>query len=315
MLPVVTFNLQGLTYTNDSFRRTPSSRLTAGGSSLPSYGAFRPNNATPFHNPRHGSSPSNSSFAAPGPTSHPSAEFPELLPELSSAPSYRPPQPTYGPSGGRPSKENCGRYFWLVVVLVQVVLIIYRSNTLEKYIDLESTANRAAKEGSTLSEEREKSEHERAKMKLDREEWEKVPDDRVPPGAHWKPIWPAYDCRAYGKREYWGVLLDIPEGWSAMDACMNTPAEIEGVTVRRPDRCAFVSESPGIHGYWMVDRNQEDCKPWHKDIRDTVSQRLSSTYTKAMLTYHRDAQTTDRVSLESRQRSKAYSTRKSKTGG
>lgn len=156
-----------------------------------------------------------------------------------------------------------------MVVLVQVVLIIYRSNTLEKYIDLESAANRAAKEGSTLSEEREKSEHERAKMKLDREEWEKVPDDRVPPGAHWKPIWPAYDCRAYGKREYWGVLLDIPEGWSAMDACMNTPAEIEGVTVRRPDRCAFVSESPGIHGYWMVDRNQEDCKPWHKDIRDT----------------------------------------------
>ena len=185
------------------------------------------------------------------------------------------------------------------------MLIVYRSN-LAKFVSLELTAYRAAREGSELSAEREKSERERAKMRHDREVWGEVPDDRVPPGAYWKDIWPAYDCRAYGRREYWGVLLAKPEGWSAMDACMNTPAEVEGVTLRRPDRCAFVNGSPTIHGYWMVDWDQEDCKPWHKDIRDTVSPKFPlHPYSRTVLTCHRDAQTVDPASLESRQKSKA----------
>jgi len=153
--------------------------------------------------------------------------------------------------------------------LFQVVLVAYRSNSLTKFVSLEFAARRAARDGSALLAERERSEQERAKMRHDREVWWEVPDDRVPLGAYWEDIWPAYDCRAYGKREYWGVLLGVPEGWSAMDACMNTPAEVKGVTIRRPDRCAFVIGSPAIHGYWMVDWDQVGCRPWHKDIRDT----------------------------------------------
>ena len=67
------------------------------------------------------------------------------------------------------------------------------------------------------------------------------------------------------------MLMDIPEGWSAMEACMNTPAMIKDVIVRRPHRCAFVEGFPHIHGYWMVDWDQQECEPWHKDPRDIVS--------------------------------------------
>ena len=160
----------------------------------------------------------------------------------------------------------------LAIIVVQAVLIVYRSDTLARFVALESTALHASRETSTLVTEREKSERERAKMLRDRELWEKPLEDRVPQGASWETVWPAWDCRAYGKREYWGVLRDIPEGWSAIDACMNMPVEIKGVTVRRPGRCAFVDGSPHIHGYWMVDWDQPDCKPWHRDFHDAVSQ-------------------------------------------
>jgi len=124
--------------------------------------------------------------------------------------------------------------------------------------------------------EREKLEQEEEKLRLEREWWERAREDRVPQGAFWEVVWPAWDCRAYGKREYWGALQNIPEGWTAMEACTNMPVEIKGVTVRRPDRCAFVEGSPHIHGYWMVDWDQPDCKPWYRDFHDAVSPIFSS---------------------------------------
>jgi len=108
-------------------------------------------------------------------------------------------------------------------------------------------------------------------LRKERERWEKAREDRVPHGAFWDTPWPARGCYAYGKREYHGTLNNIPEGWTNMDACMNLPVEIKGVSIRRPDRCAYVGGSPHIHGYWMVDWDQPDCKPWHRDVTDKVS--------------------------------------------
>ena len=119
--------------------------------------------------------------------------------------------------------------------------------------------------------ERKISKDERLALKEERERWEKAREDRVPQGAFWESVWPAEDCRSYGKREYWGVLRNIPEDWTDIDACMNMPAEIKGVPVRRPYRCHYVEGSPHIHGFWMVDWNQIDCKPWHQDFNDKVS--------------------------------------------
>jgi len=149
--------------------------------------------------------------------------------------------------------------------------------------------------------EREKLELEKEKLRLEREWWERAREDRVPQGAFWQVVWPAWDCRAYGKREYWGELQNIPEGWTAMDACTNMPVEIKGVTVRRPDRCAFVEGSPHIHGYWMVDWDQPDCKPWYRDFHDAVSPMspLPSDVT-GMLTHLRDVQATGLAIVGSR---------------
>ena len=122
-----------------------------------------------------------------------------------------------------------------------------------------------------LEGERHLSEQEREELRKERERWDKDREDRVPQGAFWEDAWPARDCRAYGKREYWGILQNIPGDWTDMDACMNMPMEIKGVTIRRPHRCAYVEGSPHIHGYWMVDWDQPDCKPWHQDLTDKVS--------------------------------------------
>ena len=123
-----------------------------------------------------------------------------------------------------------------------------------------------------LEVERRSLEHERLVLKEERERWEKARDDvRVPQGAFWDVVWPRWECRAYGKREYWGILRNIPQDRSDIDACMNMPVEIQGVTIKRPGRCEYVEGSPYIHAYWIVDWDQPDCQPWHKDFRDKVS--------------------------------------------
>ena len=126
-------------------------------------------------------------------------------------------------------------------------------------------------ERQTLEDERQTLENERLALKEERERWEKVREDRGPQGAFWESVLPAEACLSYGKREYWGVLRNIPEDWTDVDACMNMPAEIKGVTVRRPHRCHYVEGSPHIHGFWMVDWDQLDCQPWHQDFNDKVS--------------------------------------------
>jgi len=111
-------------------------------------------------------------------------------------------------------------------------------------------------------------ENERRLLEQERERWEKAREDRIPQDAFWETVYPAPDCRAYGKREYSGALRNIPGGWTDVDACMNMPVEIKGVSVRRPYRCGYVEGSPHIRGYWMVDWDQSDCKPWYRDFHD-----------------------------------------------
>ena len=122
-----------------------------------------------------------------------------------------------------------------------------------------------------LKDERRLLEHEREELGEEMQMQKKAREDLVPQGAFWDAIRPAWDCRAYGKREYWGELQNIPGDWTDLDACMNMPAEIKGVIVRRPDRCEYVDGSPNIHAFWMVDWDQPDCKPWHQDVTDMVS--------------------------------------------
>jgi hypothetical protein len=194
-----------------------------------------------------------------------------------------------------------------VIVLVQIIgfLLICRSEALANLADLKSDALRASEEASILVAEREKWEKEKEDMRHDRELWGKVPEDRVPPGAYWNFVRSYYDCRAYGKREYQGALQNVPIGWSTADACINTPVTINvgwrypEVKFRRPYRCASVDGS--LHGYWIVDQYQDDCKPELKDVNDTVSQRLGSRFLLSF-TFFRDVQTSGPVSLELRHR-------------
>ena len=137
---------------------------------------------------------------------------------------------------------------------------------------LESAIRRSELERSRFEREKQLLEQEKEGLREERERWEKAREDRVPQGAFWgsEPI-PAWDCRAYGRREYWATLQNIPEDWTDLDACMNMPTEIKGVTLRRPDRCEYFGDPPHIRGIWTVDWGQTDCQPWHQDLTDTVS--------------------------------------------
>ena len=137
---------------------------------------------------------------------------------------------------------------------------------------LESATRRSEQERLVFERERQLLEEERHLLESERERWEKAREDRVPQGAFWEtPPQPAPNCLSYGKREYSGALQNIPEDWTDLHACMNMPAEIRDVSVRRPDRCGYVANSPHIHGFWTVDWDQPDCKPWHQDFTDKVS--------------------------------------------
>ena len=305
--PQSTSDLERFALTNGLIRRTRSPTLTSG-SPPPSYRTFSSRASSPPNVPSH-NPPPYSRYAArpvpprPLPPNQPPNRLPNRPPNrLPNQPPNRPPsqpsfQPSFQPSyqssyqssyqpsrptsyhhtsvpfrAERSAKISCGQAACFVIALLLLeAVLIFRSDSLAKFTSLESTARRASWERSSLITEREKSERERAKMFRERKVWEKPLEDRVPQGASWEVVWPAWECRAYGKREYWGTLQNIPEGWSAIGACMNMPVEIKGVTVRRPDRCAFVEGSPDIHGYWMVDWDQTDCKPWFRDFRDAVS--------------------------------------------
>ena len=166
---------------------------------------------------------------------------------------------------------------------LEVERIVFQgeSDRLEKAKSaLESATHRSEQERLRLEQdkqliedERHLLEDEKEEWKKERERWEKAREDRVPQGAFWGSLWPSPDCRAYGRREYWGTLENIPEGWSDIEACTNMPAEIKGVYVRRPNRCGYVQGSHHIHGIWMVDQDQVDCKPWHADATDKVGLR------------------------------------------
>ena len=135
----------------------------------------------------------------------------------------------------------------------------------------EEERSRLEKQAHMLERERQSLEKGVVTLREEREKWEKAREDRVPPGAFWEVVRPSPDCLSYGKREYWGILRNIPKGWTDLDACMNTPTEIKGVSVRRPNRCLYAGDSPYIRGFWTVDWDQQDCKPWHKDFNDVVS--------------------------------------------
>jgi len=81
--------------------------------------------------------------------------------------------------------------------------------------------SRLEREEQLLENERQLLEQQEESLREERERWEKAREDRVPQGAFWDPLWSAWDCRGYGKREYWGELQNIPEDWTAMDACTN----------------------------------------------------------------------------------------------
>ena len=134
--------------------------------------------------------------------------------------------------------------------------------------------SRLKREKQLLEDKRKLLEQEKEKLREQWEKWEKAREDsgRVPQGASWssEPI-AAWDCRTYGKREYWATLENVPEGWTDMDACMNMPVEIKGVNIRRPDRCEYAGDPLGIRGIWMVNWGQTDCKPRLEDVTDTVS--------------------------------------------
>jgi hypothetical protein len=170
----------------------------------------------------------------------------------------------------------CG--IWYIVGIIVFLILVAQLVAFTLVYDLPTKIGRWSEAVSrmrvqeeAMRKERLALQEERSALQEERERWEKAREDRVPQGAFWETVWPAWDCRSYGKREYWGVLHNIPEDWTDIDACMNMPVEIKGVSVRRPHRCEYVEGSPHIHGFWMVDWGQLDCKPWHKDFNDRVS--------------------------------------------
>jgi len=203
--------------------------------------------------------------------------------------------------------------------------LAYESATLEmegKRDALESAIRRSEQERSRFERERQLLEEERhllksekEALKEERERLEKAREDRFPQGAFWEVVWPAWDCRAYGKREYWGMLRNIPEDWDVLDACMNMPVEIKGVSVRRPYRCGYVDGSPHIHAYWMVDWDQPDCKPWYQDFHDQVGDRTTTVAPcTVLISLGRVARTEDLVYGASKHRSSVYLPRGTRTG-
>ena len=160
----------------------------------------------------------------------------------------------------------------MVVLLFLTAALLFHYDPLDGVIDIRSVQRQVSARNATLTIEMKKMARENEMMARERALWEKAKEARMPQGAFWDVVWPAWDCRAYGKREYWGSLRNVPEGWDPMDACMNMPVEIKGVKIRRPDRCArvFVFPEVQIHGYWMVDWDQPDCKPWFRDFEDKV---------------------------------------------
>ena len=211
---------------------------------------------------------SNSTLLQPCPPPRPPG-LPKLRPDARSHP-FNTPIPGDG-QRRTPIIINHWQLLCIAIALLTLVLP-FMYDPLASIIDVESAKQRASIQNATLLFEREKTEREREVVAREKELWEKAREAHVPRGAFWDVVWPAWDCLAYGKREYWGILRNIPKDWDPVDACMDMPVEIKGVKIRRPKWCEGRYDLLDFQtrGHWVVDWDQPDCRPWYRDFEDRV---------------------------------------------
>ena len=117
-----------------------------------------------------------------------------------------------------------GVFFIFLIILAQAVAFIFfydlptkldNYNKLvgrmpEQQDGLRREARHLESEQHSLESECHLLEHEEEVLREERARWEKALN-RVPRGTFWDSVWPALDCRAYRKHEYWGKHQNIPD--------------------------------------------------------------------------------------------------------
>ncbi|KAH7906589.1 hypothetical protein BJ138DRAFT_1015975, partial [Hygrophoropsis aurantiaca] len=102
----------------------------------------------------------------------------------------------------------------------------------------------------------------------ERERRQREADERLRLGMFWADLVGDHGCAAYATREYSARLTNVPEWYThRIEACMDTPVVIHGITYKKPTRCVDEG-SNGLFGHWMVDHNEPACSTFWESYKD-----------------------------------------------
>ncbi|KAH7921621.1 hypothetical protein BV22DRAFT_1038435 [Leucogyrophana mollusca] len=107
-------------------------------------------------------------------------------------------------------------------------------------------------------------EHER----LEKERRQREVEERQRLGMFWSDLRGFQGCKSYATREYTAQLWNVPNNYPhRIEACMNTPIVIHGVTYDKPTRCVD-NGSYGLVGFWEVNHNEPSCSTFWEFFKD-----------------------------------------------
>ncbi|KIM65862.1 hypothetical protein SCLCIDRAFT_1211867 [Scleroderma citrinum Foug A] len=198
------------------------------------------------------------------------------------------------------SKQNRGAVAktWVIITITCLVTLAFCSSTMpvtwcDDPVD-PGVRHRILKEWETKERQYEHERYERDQQRLQWEledmkhaerlsEWEqerllheeelrqrqrREEEERVRLNLAWARV-EAHHCTTYATREYTAQLTNLPADYKyRLDACRVTPLEIHGITYT-PRRCEEHGQT--VIGYWEVNENEPDCRPWWNWYKDKVS--------------------------------------------
>ncbi|KAJ7441577.1 hypothetical protein FB451DRAFT_1298652 [Mycena latifolia] len=116
-------------------------------------------------------------------------------------------------------------------------------------------------------------ENEHQEIVREKEEWAKAREDeerrkeRMKAGFYWADLQADQRCFRHGTRQYTARVSNVPREYDPVQACKETPIEINGLKFVTPDMCEDRGCN-GVFGHWVVSHNEPTCTTYFRDFKD-----------------------------------------------
>ncbi|KAJ7286547.1 hypothetical protein C8J57DRAFT_1287962 [Mycena rebaudengoi] len=92
-------------------------------------------------------------------------------------------------------------------------------------------------------------------------------EKRTRAGFYWEDLHGDVRCLRHGARQYSARVANVPAGYNAVQACMETAVEIHGLKLLSPNYCEDRGCN-GVYGHWIIDFAESPCVTYFDYFND-----------------------------------------------